>query len=495
MHKLETEQLLSIIDELYFEYRFLGSEKKFNKYIKSILPNLTNPYDEKGNFSSYFKSTLKGNLNNLIKVLLNDEKRALKVLNNYINTLELLENNYIEARKYINSIKDFCIKYDYIPNPDVIINLLENKTLFLALKIITEHDLNKIKNNGIDNVYNNYLFISFVETYCLLNGIDIEKVKIDDISKNIDKYYFDNINHSLLTKEEEIEVATNLLNGDNEARNKLIMSNLRLVVSIANRYHCKGLSFLDLVQEGNIGLINAVDTFDVRRGYKFSSYATHWIKSYINRAIANKSRNIRIPNNVYEEIKSYIRIKGNLEKELGREITVFDMAKEMNITVKKSIELNRLQNDTFSIHTPLDEESTIEDIIPSDDCPLEEEVINNNLPSLIQKIFKESKLKQREIDILTSRYELDNKQSKTQEEISSKYNLTKERIRQIEITALIKIRRSDFIKSLAVFTDYPDNSLKTIEIFNELCKETKNRYKADLIDNIRSEVEKSKIPR
>ena len=499
MQKLDEKKINKIINSLYKEYTYLGiSEYRLKKYIESILPDMLVYYNE--NNIDIFKSRIKMNLNSWVRTLLLNDDLACRIIKNYTGNLKLLDNNYIEAKKYINNIKFFCDKYNYFPNPDTIIELItDNSILNLSLKIIVNNDIDRIKSVGIENLYNNSIISAFISSYILLNNIYNEPIgDIDNLFEytNIKQFYIQEIKENpLLTEEEEKKLGYRILKGDMEAREILIKSNLLLVISIANKYHCKGLTILDLIQEGNVGLIIAADKFDVTKNYRFSSYATCWIKSTITRAIASKSRNLKVPNNVFEDIGTLNKTKMLLEKEYGREVTNIEISNKMGISLEKVMELNHLKSDTISIHATYDEDNTLEDILVSPHESTDNVVINNILSEQVQKIFQECNLTSREIDILTTRYEIDNKKCQTQEELSMKYNLTKERIRQIEITALIKIRRSEYIKKLVDYMDYPELSLKTIEIFNDKCKETKNRYRTTLIDDIRTDLVKQKIKR
>ena len=296
----------------------------------------------------------------------------------------------------------------------------------------------------------------------LLDGdddIDIEKIDLSipegvSIEDSVRMYLKEIGKVPLLSAEEEIELAKRMENGDQNAKKRLAEANLRLVVSIAKRYVGRGMLFLDLIQEGNLGLIKAVEKFDYRKGYKFSTYATWWIRQAITRAIADQARTIRIPVHMVETINKLIRVSRQLLQELGREPSPEEIAAEMDMPVERVREILKISQEPVSMETPIGEEedSHLGDFIEDDNVPAPAEAAAFTLlKEQLDEVL--STLTDREQKVLRLRFGLEDGRARTLEEVGKEFKVTRERIRQIEAKALRKLRHPSRSRKLKDYLD------------------------------------------
>ena len=411
---------------------------------------------------------------------LEEENQAIKVVSNFIKKNIKPQNKYQDNIISFEKIVNFFHDFDCFPPPNLLIELIDkNDTLNKILQDVVENNLEILQKYGIDSKFSDDISKSFIELYCLKNNIEIKKEDdiqeedytefITDITNTVYtddsvKMYLQEIHKPILTKEQEKSLALRIRNGDEKAKELFIERNLRLVIKVARKYTGHGISFLDLIQEGNLGLIKAVDKFDVTKGYKFSTYATCWIRQSIQRSLGDKSRNIRLPVHLYEKVKKYELLKKKLSLKFNREPTFEELSKKMRVSIDTIYKYERLEHDTISLNMIVgDEDSELEDFISLSTESIDNQFIEENLKDVIENLLKNSNLTTKEIDILKLRFGIGTNDPKTLEETGKIYGVSRERIRQIQEKALKKIRRSYNVKELAIYMDNPKEAKKNID--------------------------------
>ena len=349
----------------------------------------------------------------------------------------LLESGRMKGKLTTKEISDALEELDYdVEQVDKLYDLLEQNNIEIIEDLVTpvEEDLKDLdKNTDLDV------------------ALAAEGINIDDPVK----VYLKEIGRvPLLSADEEIDLALRMSQGDVEARKRLSEANLRLVVSIAKRYVGRGMQFLDLIQEGNLGLIKAVEKFDPTKGFKFSTYATWWIRQAITRAIADQARTIRIPVHMVETINKVKKVSSQLLHKNGHEPTAEEISVELDMPVDKVREIMRVAQEPVSLETPIGEEedSHLGDFIPDDEAPAPADaashiLLKEQLSDVLQTLTP------REEKVLRLRFGLEDGRSRTLEEVGKEFNVTRERIRQIEAKALRKLRHHSRSKRLKDFLD------------------------------------------
>ena len=350
----------------------------------------------------------------------------------------LIENGKANGKLTTSEINDALEQLDFdVEKVDKLYDTLES----LNIDIVDDIDLSDLEGKDFDSEHD-----EDDESLLSVDGINIDdpvKVYLKEIGRV-----------PLLTPEEEVELAERMAKGDPAARKRLSEANLRLVVSIAKRYVGRGMQFLDLIQEGNLGLIKAVEKFDHTKGFKFSTYATWWIRQAITRAIADQARTIRIPVHMVETINKVKKVSSQLLHRNGHEPTADEIAAELEMPVDKVREIMRVAQEPVSLETPIGEEedSHLGDFIPDEDAPMPAEAASHTLlKEQLSGVLKS--LTPREEKVLRLRFGLEDGRPRTLEEVGKEFNVTRERIRQIEAKALRKLRHPSRSKKLRDFLD------------------------------------------
>ena len=353
------------------------------------------------------------------------------------------KKNVLEYQEISDFFKDFPLEpeqmdkvFDFLEANGIDILRIQDKDMD-DLIISDDDDLNLSEEDEVD-----------------MENIDLSVPEGVSIEDPVRMYLKEIGKVPLLSAEEEITLAQRMEEGDESAKKRLAEANLRLVVSIAKRYVGRGMLFLDLIQEGNLGLIKAVEKFDYRKGYKFSTYATWWIRQAITRAIADQARTIRIPVHMVETINKLIRVSRQLLQELGREPHPEEIAEEMNMSVERVREILKISQEPVSLETPIGEEedSHLGDFIQDDNVPVPADAAAFTLlkEQLVEVL---GTLTEREQKVLRLRFGLDDGRARTLEEVGKEFNVTRERIRQIEAKALRKLRHPSRSRKLKDYLD------------------------------------------
>ncbi|MBQ6841056.1 MAG: sigma-70 family RNA polymerase sigma factor [Bacilli bacterium] len=476
--------VINKINKMYNRHPYLSFlQIDYKSLVIEELPNIISETPKNANFEQALLSQIITMLENKFVKAMNKNSICIDVLTKFITRNLQKANNYSSAQAEFNKLITFLRTLDISVPPDVCaVVIKKHDVLSGVLKFIVDNNIDAIRARGVEDVFLNENEENFVSTYCDMNNLTEDVVSEDDeeelsskdkkgnsefISDSVRAYMVEIRKYPLLTNQEELELAKRVREGDKAARDRLTECNLRLVISIAKRYQNRGLSLMDLVQEGNIGLSRAVELFNPERGTKFSTHATWWIRQSIQRSVMDKGKNVRIPVHKQQELSNYYKIYGELEKHLKREPTVDELAYELGWKKEKVEELQTMHTDTVSLNTIVgDEDTELEHFVAADEPTPEEYYADKALAEDVRKLL-DRVLTEKEKNIIILRYGLDGGGVRRLEFCGQLYNLTRERIRQIEAKALKKLRKSSAVKSLASYLDNPDKAVAQIDKYRD----------------------------
>ena len=439
LYKLLTPTLIKIGKE----YSYISSSNTaIDNWLKKIVEEKYKKIINSDKITSInFSAIVKKNISHYLKKTFTEEN-GLEIFNRYVdkNIKEGKETQYS-----LKKIADFFYGFDYYPSNEIYLSLLNNKRVSKILAKVVDEKKYLLGKMDIEKIFNDDISISFVETYCMLNNI---KLVQDDIDNDIDNYMNDKVANysslgtSLLTEEEKMELLIRVKQGDKIARDIMVEKNLRLVIKIAIKYQGRGLEISDLIQEGSIGLMKSIDRFDLKKGCRFSTYATWWIRQAIVRATQEQGRAIRIPSHLNEKSSKIKNVVINLEKELGREPTTEEIANKLNISTKEIEKILNLSQTITSINQRINDDnySELGDFIENNTATPEEATIEKVTAEEIRD--KLSILNDRQQQIIKLRFGLDGDEPKTLQEIGDIIGCSRENVRLIELKILKKLKRS-----------------------------------------------------
>lgn len=470
-------------EELGTSYSYLSSyDDIFNLAIDKAASDIlkSNNTDENLAVEKYLKENIDESIGLVFTSMKNER---LKIFNEFsganITFTSSNKKNTEEFLKIADFFKDICYS---LTQDDALEIIKSNKKLEKAIKPLVDKNIKKIRNTDFSSVTDNETLISFMEAYCLKKDISLvedaelinenyEKLLKDNsdspyVSDAV-KMYLKSIAKPILSAEEELYLAREMKNGDKKAKDELIERNLKLVVSIAKKYIGRGVPFLDLIQDGNLGLIKAIDMFEPDKGYKLSTYATWWIRQFITRGIFNNGRTIRVPVHFHERLVKYRKVTDELEGRLGREPTIEEIAKELGTSLDFIKEIYNVRNDSISINTFIgeDEDSELEYYIADEKVSIEKDYEMKELKQKVEELIESTNLSERERSVIKLRFGIDQPgdTAHTLEEIGKKFDVSREMIRQIEKRALKKLRFARKVKGLEAYLDNPSAALDNLD--------------------------------